>query len=50
MDNINSNYLNNIQVNETIDTKYLALGYRHVDTSGLEMNSHSRAPESSTVP
>ena len=34
MDNIPSNYLNNAQVNEAIETKYLAQGHKHVGTSG----------------
>ena len=34
MGNIPSNYLNNAQVDEAIETKYLAQGHKHVGTSG----------------
>ena len=34
MDNIPSNYLDNAQVDEAIETKYFAQGHKHVGTSG----------------
>ena len=39
MDNIPSNYLNNAQVNETIETKCLAQRHKHIGTSVTEFRT-----------